>query len=78
MCGINVDGENRFVIKPLPGGSLTFAEAEYKSVYGSVFCGWEKRDGGCKFKVRVPANTTARLILPSGREEELSAGEYEF
>lgn len=32
MCGIIVDGENHFVIKPQPGGSFSFANAEYKSV----------------------------------------------
>ena len=78
MCGINVGGENKFVIKPLPGGSLAFAKAEYKSVYGTVSCGWEKRDGGYVYEVRVPANTTARLILPDGREQSLNAGEYKF
>ena len=78
MCGINVAGENKFVIKPLPGGSLAFAKAEYKSVYGTVSCGWEKRDGGYVYEVRVPANTTARLILPDGREQSLNAGEYKF
>ena len=31
MCGINIDGETRFVIKPMPGGHFSFAKASYKS-----------------------------------------------
>ena len=78
MCGIQVDGENHFIIKPQPGGHFTFAEAEYQSVFGTAKSGW-KRDGDqTVYSVSVPANTTAELILPDGRKETLSAGEYEI
>ena len=78
MCGIKVAGENHFLIAPLPGGSLTFARASYQSVYGEVRSSWEKTDSGWKFKVRVPANTTAEILLPDGSRREVGAGEYEF
>lgn len=34
VAGIRVDGENHFVIAPIPGGTLTYANACYKSLYG--------------------------------------------
>lgn len=77
-CGIRVEGENKFVIKPMPGGSLTYAKAAYDSIYGKVVSGWERKDEKTVFTVSVPSNTTATLILPGMEQRELSAGEYTF
>ena len=78
MCGIRVAGENKFTLAPKPGGTLTFARAEYQSIYGKVSCGWQKGENGYAYTVTVPCNTAAELILPDGRRETLSAGEYTF
>ena len=78
MCGIKVAGENKFTIAPQPGGTFTHAETKYLSAFGPVSCGWQKTEKGWKYAVSVPANTTAELILPDGRKETLSAGEYTF
>ena len=78
MCGINVAGENKLVISPKPGGSLTYAKAEYQSVYGTVSCGWQKTEKGYTYAVTVPANCTAEFILPDGCKKTLTAGEYTF
>ena len=78
MCGIKVAGENKFVIAPKVGGSITYAKAEYNSIYGKVACGWEKKDGKITYTVEIPANCTAELILPDGRKQTLSSGDYEF
>lgn len=77
MCGVKVAGENKFTIAPKAGGKFTFARCEYQSVYGKVSCGWERENGKTTYKIVIPANTTAKLILPSG-ERTLTAGEYEF
>ncbi len=77
MCGIKVSGENEFTIAPKAGGKFTFAGCEYQSVYGKVSCGWERQKGKTTYKIVIPANTTAKVILPGG-EKMLSAGEYEF
>ena len=78
MCGIQVAGENKFTIAPRPGGHFTFAKTEYLSAYGKVFSGWEKTEKGWEYTVRVPSNTTAEIVLPDGRKETVSAGEYTF
>lgn len=78
MCGIKVAGKNHFTIVPMPGGKETYAKAEYDSVYGKVSCGWEKKDGKATYTVKIPANTTADIILLDGRIQTVSTGEYTF
>lgn len=79
MCGIRVAGENEFVISPKPGGHFTHAKADYNSVYGFVSCGWRKQaDGNYSYEVVIPANTTAKIILPDGREELCKAGTHKY
>ena len=78
MCGINVAGENRFTIAPRPGGHFEFAEASYDSVYGKISVRWDKTDGGYKYKISVPSNCKADIILPDGRKQTVGAGEYEL
>ena len=78
MCGVRVDGENRFVIAPKPGGSFTFAKAEYRSVYGTVKSGWTKTETGYRYEIEIPANCTARILLPDGTAETVSKGTYTF
>ena len=77
MCGIKVSGENEFTIAPKAGGKFTFAKCEYQSVYGKVSCGWQRQNGVTTYKIVIPANTTAKVVLPSG-EKTLPAGKYEF
>ncbi len=74
MCGIRIDGENRFVIAPTVGGHFGYAKAAYNSVYGNIESGWEKTDDTVKYTVTVPANCTAEIRLPDGRVFEQSAG----
>ena len=75
MCGINVDGENHFVIKPQPGGSFTFANAEYKSVYGTVKSGWKKTESGYEHIIEIPSNCTAEIII-NGKTRTVNSGKY--
>ena len=78
VCGIRVDGENHFVIAPIPGGTLSHAEASYQSLYGEVKSRWEKTESGVEFAFEIPANCTAEIILPDGRKETVRAGNYQF
>ena len=78
MCGINVSGENHFVISPKPGGNFTFANAEYKSIFGCVKSGWKKENGKYIYEIEIPANCTADLILSDSKKETLIAGTYKI
>lgn len=77
-AGITVDGENRFLIAPVPGGTLAFVEAEYTSLYGSVCVRWEKIENGFCMKVNIPPNTTAEIRLPNQEKHLVAAGTHKF
>ncbi len=77
MAGINVAKENEFLIKPKAGGHFKFANCSYQSIYGLVSSSWERKENKTIYKISIPSNTKARLILP-GIDKQLEAGEYEF
>jgi alpha-L-rhamnosidase len=78
VAGINVAGENRFIIKPLPGGSLSFARAEYRSIYGAVSTEWRCNDSAYVLTVTIPPNTVAEVLLPNGRRHTVAAGIHTY
>ncbi len=78
MCGIHVGTKpNTFVIKPVVGGTFTYAKASYNSVYGTVESGWEIKDGKTIYTIKIPCNCTAEIVLPNGTQT-VGAGEYVF
>ena len=77
-AGIRVAGENHFVIAPIPGGTLTYARATYKSIYGEVTSCWEKRGKQAVYSISIPANCTAMMKLPNGEQYEVKAGRNEY
>ena len=77
-AGIREEGENHFVIAPIPGGVLTHAEASYQSLYGKVESCWEKTESGVRYTVTIPTNCTAEIRLADGRTENVTAGSYQF
>lgn len=78
VCGIRVSGENHFVLAPVPGGTLTYAQAAYDSPYGRITSKWEQTAEETQFSFAIPANTTAELHLPDGRTETLGWGTYQY
>ena len=78
MCGIHIESENNFVIKPVPGGNFKSAMASYNSNFGLIKSGWEKTSNGYKYHVEIPSNCEAKIILPSGKEYINEAGIYEY
>lgn len=77
-AGIRVEGENHFVITPVPGGTLTHAEASYQSLYGEVKSRWEKTESGIQYSITIPSNCTAEIRLADGRTENVTAGKFQF
>jgi len=71
-------GFQKIILKPVPGGSLTWAEASYKSKQGLICSGWKKEIGKFKYHCTIPCNARACLVLPDGSNHELAAGEYHF
>ena len=77
MCGIQLSGENHFVIAPQPGGSFTYAKASYNSVYGEVQCSWKVQQDGVEYEVEIPGNCTAQVCLKD-QVYDVSAGHYSW
>ena len=66
----------KFVLQPC-ADCFDYAQGHFESVYGEIKAGWVRDDGKVVYKVSVPANTEAEIILP-GRRETIGSGEYEF
>ncbi len=78
VCGIQPDGENHFIIQPLPGGTLKNAAASYNSIYGLATSRWIITENGTEFEITVPANCTADIILPGGETVTVTSGTHSF
>lgn len=77
MCGINIKSENEFIIKPIIGGHINFANASYNSIYGTIKVKREKLNNKVNININVPANTKATFIYKD-KEILLSAGNCTF
>ena len=76
-------GFARPVLRPHPGGSLTFARGWHQTPRGRISAGWERSGGQLAYRVELPANVTATVCLPArpGAEEEVhpvGPGRHEF
>lgn len=75
LAGIVPDAKNpgfkHFFIQPEVVGDMTFAKAEYQSIYGKIVSAWEKKDGKLILKVEIPANTSATVKLPIAKNSEI-------
>jgi alpha-L-rhamnosidase len=71
-----VPAYQQFVIAPLPGGGLTWAEATLDSPHGTIRSAWSVTDGQLRVEVTVPPGTSATLRLPDGSSEVLTPGDH--
>ncbi|MDR1745706.1 MAG: glycoside hydrolase family 78 protein [Tannerella sp.] len=82
ILGINPDikhpGYEHFTLRPIPGGSLTWAKGSYNSIRGEIRSSWKLENGDFILEATVPANTTATIILPDGKKKEVGSGNHRF
>jgi alpha-L-rhamnosidase len=96
VAGIQSDpeqpGYKHIILRPQPGGALTWARASYESPYGAISSAWRRTDEGLEWQVSIPPNSTASAHVPAAPGEqvlldgqplvgaviELGAGSYEF
>lgn len=69
VAGIELDpdepGFQRFVLRPFVGAGLDFVRATYRSMHGTIESHWRRQDERLEWEIRVPANTQARVFIPS-------------
>ena len=71
-------GYGRFAVRPLPGGTLSWAEGSVDTVYGKIAVRWELVEGVFRLSVTVPANTECIVTMPGNSTHAIGSGEYEF
>lgn len=71
IAGLDTDEEKHAIIKPQSGGSLRFASAELKSMYGIIKSAWQIEDSAMRVNLVIPHNTTATVTLPGAKIESL-------
>jgi alpha-L-rhamnosidase len=69
VAGIELDpdvpGFQRFVLRPYVGAGLDFARATYRTMHGEILSDWKRTGAKLTWTIRVPANTSARVFIPS-------------
>ncbi|KAL3446167.1 bacterial alpha-L-rhamnosidase-domain-containing protein [Aspergillus insuetus] len=60
------DGWKTILVRPIPGGGLSFAEVAFESPYGRVECSWSVGLGVFNLKLLIPPNTKADITIPNG------------
>jgi alpha-L-rhamnosidase len=70
VAGINYDptapGFANILLRPIPGGGLTWQTCQYDSPRGPIESSWRLSNGVMAWTVRVPAGSTATISLPPG------------
>ncbi len=68
VAGIDLDPQvpayKHILLRPMPGGGLTYAKATYDSIQGHIVSDWKLENGGLTYHIEVPANTTATVYVP--------------
>ncbi len=72
VAGIELDpdaaGFQRFVLHPYPGAGLDFARASFRTMHGEIESHWQLSGDHVVWSVRIPANTSATVFVPSDPE----------
>lgn len=71
-------GYRRFLVKPVPGGGLTWVKCEKETPYGTIMSEWKKEGDVFSLHVKVPFGTEAQIIMPDGTAELVGSGEYQY
>jgi alpha-L-rhamnosidase len=57
---------------------LTFTKAEYNAITGKIACEWRLGQGIFHLSVTIPANTSARVYIPTQKKDAVhKAGNLE-
>jgi alpha-L-rhamnosidase len=62
----------KIIIRPVPGGGLTWARAEHESMYGLVKSEWKIDKTDMILKVTIPTNTTAEIYIKTKDQKNVT------
>jgi alpha-L-rhamnosidase len=64
----------KIIIRPVPGGGLTWARAEHESMYGPIKSEWKTDKTEMILKVTIPTNTTAEIFIKTKDNRSVTEG----
>ncbi len=67
-----VPAYKKLIIRPVPGGGLSWVRAEHQSIYGMVRSEWKTETGSLTMKVTIPANTTADVYVKTNDQQKVT------
>jgi alpha-L-rhamnosidase len=62
----------KIIIRPVPGGGLTWARAEHESIFGPVKSEWKIDKKEMILTVTIPANTTAEIYIQTNDQMQVT------
>lgn len=78
VAGIELDanapGFQKFVLQPFIGEGLDFGRASYRTMHGEIVSEWKRGGGKVTWNIRIPANTTAKVFVPSTPNSVVTEG----
>jgi alpha-L-rhamnosidase len=78
VAGIDLDparpGYKHAIIRPIPGGNLSYTRATLETLYGRIESAWRVEGSMLKLNVTIPPNTTATLRLPTNDPASVTEG----
>ncbi|MEW6203676.1 MAG: glycoside hydrolase family 78 protein [bacterium] len=74
LAGIDTDGAGfkRIIIRPQPGGDITWVRAGYNSIRGNIAVEWKFEGDDLILNTTIPANTTATVYIPAKNEGDVT------
>lgn len=67
-----------FVLRPRPGGGVTWAEGSYITPQGFIGAAWRIEDGILTVSGTVPVGTEGVVVLPDGTRTHVGPGAFSF
>ncbi|MEV0974304.1 glycoside hydrolase family 78 protein [Microtetraspora glauca] len=67
-------GYRDIVVRPRPGGDITWATTAHRTRHGRVEVAWRREDGGFALDVTVPPNTRAEVWVPATEPARVTEG----
>jgi alpha-L-rhamnosidase len=64
-------GYKKILIRPHPGGKLSYASADLETGYGKLSVHWKIAEGKFMLDLEIPANTTASIYIPAATVETI-------
>ncbi len=76
LAGIETDptgpGFKKILIRPTLVGDLAWVQASYDSIRGEITSEWNRTDTDLTLRIRIPANTTATVFLPTSTADAVT------